>query len=191
MPPWDTYAKKYAIPHGNAIARSTRDRHTDCKAVRAESSHRHANGRTVIDSQVTIGQTMRGSNPHDFLQLEESDFLAERARVRELLEHQPANSVGQAQLEQVYAAMTEEFVRRARIAWHRDAPSPDKGKPVTESNEFSRLDDSALLSRRAEMRAELERLPPASPAHAALTALYDQSTEEVSTRASRAWSRPN
>jgi hypothetical protein len=29
--------------------------------------------------------------------------------------------------------------------------------------DFIRLDDSALLSRRAEMRAELERLPPASP----------------------------
>jgi hypothetical protein len=57
------------------------------------------------------------------------------------------------------------------------------------SEDFTRLDDSALLSRRAEMRAELERLPSASPGHAALSALYDQSTEEVNDRARRAWSR--
>jgi len=54
--------------------------------------------------------------------------------------------------------------------------------------DFTQLDDSALLSRRAEMRAELERLPPASPGHAALTALYDKSTEEVNGRARKAWS---
>jgi hypothetical protein len=53
------------------------------------------------------------------------------------------------------------------------------------------LDDSALLSRRAEMRAELERLPPASPGYAALTAVYDLSTVEVNERARRAWSRAN
>jgi hypothetical protein len=57
------------------------------------------------------------------------------------------------------------------------------------SEDFTRLDDSALLSRRAEMRAELERLPPASPGHAALSALYDRSTEEVDDRARQAWSR--
>ncbi len=55
------------------------------------------------------------------------------------------------------------------------------------SEDFTALDDSALLSRRAEMRAELERLPPASPAHARLAALYDQSTEEVTDRARIAW----
>jgi hypothetical protein len=58
-----------------------------------------------------------------------------------------------------------------------------------DNDDFARLDDSALLSRRAEMRAELERLPPASPGHAALRALYDISTEEVNDRARRAWSR--
>lgn len=56
-------------------------------------------------------------------------------------------------------------------------------------DDFARLDDSALLARRAEMRAELERLPPASPGHATLTALYDQSTEEVNDRARKAWSK--
>jgi hypothetical protein len=59
---------------------------------------------------------------------------------------------------------------------------------MNESDDFARLDDSELLSRRAEMRAELERLPPASPDHAALSALYDTSTEEVNERARRAWS---
>jgi hypothetical protein len=57
------------------------------------------------------------------------------------------------------------------------------------SEDFARLDDSALLSMRAEMRAELERLPPGSPDHAKLTALYDTTTEEVDDRARRAWAR--
>jgi hypothetical protein len=57
------------------------------------------------------------------------------------------------------------------------------------SEDFTRLDDSTLISMRAEMRAELERLPPASPAHAALTALYDKTTVEVNGRARRAWTR--
>lgn len=57
------------------------------------------------------------------------------------------------------------------------------------SEDFTRLDDSALLSMRAEMRTELERLPPASPGHAALTALCDKTTEEVDIRARRAWTR--
>ena len=57
------------------------------------------------------------------------------------------------------------------------------------SEDFTRLDDSALLSRRAEMRAELERLPPASSGHAALAALYDKTTEEVDHRARQAWTR--
>jgi hypothetical protein len=57
------------------------------------------------------------------------------------------------------------------------------------NEDFTKLDDSALLGRRAEMRAELERLPLASPAHTALTALYDESTHEVNARAARAWSR--
>jgi hypothetical protein len=60
---------------------------------------------------------------------------------------------------------------------------------MTSNEDFAKLDDSALISRRAEMRAELERLPPASPAHAALTAVYDKSTQEIDVRARRAWAR--
>ena len=55
------------------------------------------------------------------------------------------------------------------------------------SGDFTKLDDSALLSRRAQMRAELERLPPMSVGHAALVALYDASTAEINDRARRAW----
>jgi hypothetical protein len=61
-------------------------------------------------------------------------------------------------------------------------------KAMSDSDDFSLLDDSALISRRAEMRAELERLPPASPGHAALSALYDKSTQEIDERARKAWS---
>lgn len=55
--------------------------------------------------------------------------------------------------------------------------------------DFTRFDDTALLAWRAKARAELERLPPASPGHARLTKLYDESTYEVNERARRAWSR--
>ena len=60
---------------------------------------------------------------------------------------------------------------------------------MTADQDFRTLDDDALLSSRARMRAELERLPPESPVHTALTALYDQSTQEVDDRARRAWSQ--
>jgi hypothetical protein len=60
---------------------------------------------------------------------------------------------------------------------------------MTTNEDFAKLDDSALISRRAEMRAELERLPPVSPAHTALTAVYDKSTQEIDVRARRAWAR--
>jgi hypothetical protein len=50
-----------------------------------------------------------------------------------------------------------------------------------------KLDDSALLTWRAKVRAELERLPPHSPGHAELAARYDQSTTEIDDRARRAW----
>lgn len=62
---------------------------------------------------------------------------------------------------------------------------------IVNLDEWARLDDSALLSWRAQARAELERIPPVSPEHAALAARYDQSTAEVTERARRAWSRTN
>ncbi len=60
---------------------------------------------------------------------------------------------------------------------------------MSDSDDFAFMDDSALLSWRAQTRAELERLPPGSPGHAALAARYDESTGEVNDRARKAWSR--
>jgi hypothetical protein len=58
--------------------------------------------------------------PADFFyQLDDPAFLAERARLRSRLEHVPENAVGRPGLERLYEAMTEEFCRRARIAWTR------------------------------------------------------------------------
>lgn len=62
---------------------------------------------------------------------------------------------------------------------------------MNDIDDFARMDDSALLSWRADTRAELERLAPGSPGHAALTARYDESTEEVTDRAREAWSKAN
>jgi hypothetical protein len=56
--------------------------------------------------------------PGDFFyQLDDPAFLAERARLRNRLERVPENAIGRRRLERLYDAMTEEFCRRARIAW--------------------------------------------------------------------------
>jgi hypothetical protein len=54
---------------------------------------------------------------------------------------------------------------------------------------FTQLDDSALLTWRARTRADLERLPPRSAAHRALSALYDASLDELVKRARSAWAK--
>lgn len=59
---------------------------------------------------------------------------------------------------------------------------------MSDSDDFALLDDSALLTWRKEVRAELERLAPHSPDHAELSARYDLSTQEIDDRARRAWS---
>ena len=60
---------------------------------------------------------------------------------------------------------------------------------MSDRDDFTGLDDSALLSLRAEMRAELERLPLGSADHDTLSAQYNKSTEEVNARATEAWAR--
>jgi hypothetical protein len=62
------------------------------------------------------GQTRRKAmdESDDFRQLDDPEFLAERKRVREALEHQPEAS---AELTARYERLDEEFLRRARIAW--------------------------------------------------------------------------
>jgi hypothetical protein len=69
----------------------------------------------------------------------------------------------------------------------QDPPADTTGLQRPGDADFSQLDDSTLLSRRAEMRAEMERLPQASPGRVALAARYDISTQEVNDRARRAW----
>jgi hypothetical protein len=56
-------------------------------------------------------------------------------------------------------------------------------------DDFAQLDDSALLTWRAEARAELERLPPRSDSREALSALYDASLDELVERARKAWAK--
>jgi hypothetical protein len=66
--------------------------------------------------------------PDDFTELDDPAFLDERARVRGLLEYEPENTLGRAELERLYEAMTAEFLRRARIAW---APASEETAPWT------------------------------------------------------------
>ena len=64
------------------------------------------------------------------------------------------------------------------------------GQAMTENTpDFAELDDSALISRRAQMRAELERLPPHFPGRDVLSRVYQASTEEIDDRARKAWTR--
>ena len=53
----------------------------------------------------------------DLTRLDDPEFLAERRRVREELEHQPEAS---AELSARYGVLDEEFLRRARAAWGGD-----------------------------------------------------------------------
>jgi hypothetical protein len=55
------------------------------------------------------------------------------------------------------------------------------------SDDFAEMDDSTLISRRQEIRAQLEQLPPHSADHGELQAIYDQSTEVINERARAAW----
>jgi hypothetical protein len=54
------------------------------------------------------------NDDQDLKQLNDPEFLAERRRVREALEYQPEAT---AELTARYQELTDEFLRRARIAW--------------------------------------------------------------------------
>ena len=56
------------------------------------------------------------TNSEDFTEMTDPEFLAERRRVREELEHTPEVEVS-ATLAERYEKLNEEFIRRARIAW--------------------------------------------------------------------------
>jgi len=53
---------------------------------------------------------------NDLRQLDDPEFLAERRRVREELEHTPEQAVS-PELTARYEELNDEFLRRARIAW--------------------------------------------------------------------------
>jgi hypothetical protein len=56
------------------------------------------------------------SDSDDLTAMNDPDFLVERRRIREALEHQPEAT---AELAARYQLLDEEFLRRARIAWGR------------------------------------------------------------------------
>jgi hypothetical protein len=58
-----------------------------------------------------------------FVRLDDPEFLAERARVRERLARLPDNTEGRAKLERLYEAMNLEFDRRASAAWATADPT--------------------------------------------------------------------
>lgn len=53
--------------------------------------------------------------------------------------------------------------------------------------DFTQLDDPALISRRAAMLAELDRLPPHAVGRDALSRACDAATDEIDARARAAW----
>ena len=57
----------------------------------------------------------------DFTQLDDTEFIAERRRVREALEHTPEHAAS-PEMTARYQAMNEEFLRRARLAWTQGQP---------------------------------------------------------------------
>jgi hypothetical protein len=56
------------------------------------------------------------TSDEDFTQLDDPEFLAERRRVREELEHTPEHAAS-AELAARYEALDDEFLRRASAAW--------------------------------------------------------------------------
>jgi hypothetical protein len=64
------------------------------------------------------GQTGRRamSESDDFSQLGDPEFLAERRRVREELEHTPENELS-PEVAARYRQLDDEFLRRASAAW--------------------------------------------------------------------------
>jgi hypothetical protein len=60
----------------------------------------------------------------DFTAMDDPEFLAERSRVRDELEHTPEHAVS-AELAARYQRLDDEFIRRARIARTRQVREGD------------------------------------------------------------------
>jgi len=56
---------------------------------------------------------------NDLTTMDDPDFLAERRRIREALEHTPEQEVRSALVDRFWI-LNEEFLRRARISWGGD-----------------------------------------------------------------------
>jgi hypothetical protein len=56
------------------------------------------------------------SESDDFRRLDDPEFLAERKRVREALEHTPGQAAS-PELTARYERLNDEFLRRAHITW--------------------------------------------------------------------------
>jgi hypothetical protein len=65
------------------------------------------------------------SDTDEFATLDDPEFLAERRRVREALEHTPDHEVA-PELAARFERLDEEFIRRARAAW-APAAEPEEG----------------------------------------------------------------
>lgn len=65
---------------------------------------------------------MQQANQTDYHELDDPEFLAERARVRDLLEQTPEDAEDHAELAEVFEGMNDEFIRRARHAWSKAMP---------------------------------------------------------------------
>jgi hypothetical protein len=61
------------------------------------------------------------SDNGEFSALDDPEFLAERRRVREALEHLPEHEIS-PELTARFERLDEEFLRRARAAWAPPAP---------------------------------------------------------------------
>ena len=87
------------------------------------------------------------------------------------------------------SAVTDNRHPRCRRGAPPSRPTTEADREHQRGIRLSKLDDSALISLREEMRGELERLPPHSVGHAELVARYDLTTMEINERARVAWSR--
>jgi hypothetical protein len=69
------------------------------------------------------------SEPTGFTLLDDPLFLNERARLRARLEQLPEAGWSRTELEWLYNAMSEEFLRRARLTWSSTAAGPGHSVP--------------------------------------------------------------
>jgi hypothetical protein len=99
------------------------------------------------------------SEPPDYTTMSDPEFLAERRRIREQLAHAPGESATRLRLAALHAALDEEFDRRARAAWSRDATGPANPR----SGGASQRDAPALPATRHQQLTS-HATPNSSPA---------------------------